>query len=133
MAIKFKLSEQAQNIAVDSVCSMLDGGSLCIYEGIQPSNADAQLEKQNLLARFNLDTPAFGKSVEGVAVANGVLSTNVQATGTAMWFRCFNSSGEPVFDGSVGLSGCNINLSSVALQLYGVLILTSFTYMLESK
>jgi len=65
-----------------------------------------------------------------VATANAITAdSSANATGTATWFRALESDGTTaVFDGSVGTSGANINLNSVAISVGAAVSVTSYTY-----
>lgn len=111
-------------------------GVLCIYTGNQPANADTA-PTGTLLLKI---TESSGAHVAG-AVANGlnfdapvagVIGKNSTAwsgvglaTGTAGWFRFYSNlylsmgaglgADSLCFDGTVGTSGAQLNLSSVAI------------------
>ncbi len=82
------------------------------------------------LAHLAFGSTAFGSASAGVATANTITSdTSADATGTASWFRAYESDGTTkVFDGSVGTSGCNLNLGSVSIVAGGTVAISSFTY-----
>jgi hypothetical protein len=69
------------------------------------------------------------------AAAAGVLTLNAiatdvaaDATGTATWFRIVKSDGTTfVMDGSVGVSGADLNFNSVAFTVGGSVAVSSFT------
>jgi len=83
-----------------------------------------------LLAELTFGNPAFGASVAGVATANAITGdTTADNTGTATWFRALKSDGTTViFDGSVGTSGANLNLNSVAISAGAAVSVSSFSY-----
>lgn len=130
MALAPRLANLAANAAADAACALANAGFLDIYDGTQPATADTAITSQVKLAHLTLASPAFGAAVAGVATANAVGSdVSADATGTANWFRAYKSDGTTaVFDGSVGTSGANLNLSSVAITAGGTVAITSFTY-----
>lgn len=129
MALNAKISEAAANAAVNAVVDLLDGGTLRIYGGTQPADADTAVTDQTLLAELTFGTPAFGDASGGVAEANAITQDSAaNATGTATWFRALTSGGATVFDGSVGTSGANLNLNSVAIQAGATVSVTALTY-----
>ncbi len=129
MALNPQLSDAAANAAGDAVCVLLNTGFLRLYDGTQAANANTAIGAQNLLSTLRFGATAFGASVAGVATANAITSDNAAAlTGTASWFRALKSDGTSVvFDGSVGTSGANLNLNSVAIQANAQVSVTSFT------
>ena len=130
MALSPKLSNAAATAAADSVVDLLDDGYLRIYDGSQPATADTAISSQVLLAELRFANPAFGAASNGAATANSITPDNsANATGTATWFRALKSDGTTVvFDGSVGTSSSNINLSSTTITSGDNVELSSFTY-----
>jgi len=130
MANNPKITNGAANAAADAVVDLLNSGKLRIYDGSQPTTADTDVTTQTLLAELVLNATAFGDAVDGVATANAITAdSSADATGTASWFRVLQSNGTTkMFDGSVGTSGCDLNLNSVAIQINAEVSVTSFTY-----
>jgi hypothetical protein len=105
MALNTQLSDAAANAACNTLCALANGGSLKIYSGAQPANANTAISGQPLLATLALSAAAFANAVAGAAAANATTSATAVATGTAAWFRVFKSDGTTVvFDGTVGTS-----------------------------
>lgn len=130
MSLAPKLANVAANAAADAVTALLNSGKLRIYDGTQPATGDTAITTQNQLAELTFNATAFGAAVAGVATANAITSdTDADATGTATWFRAFKSDGTTaVYDGSVGTSGCNLNLNSAAIQQHAQVSVSSLTY-----
>ena len=62
------------------------------------------------------------------ATANGITPGTAAASGTAAWFRVLQSDGvTAVFDGSVGTSAANLNLSATAITAGQAVSISSFT------
>lgn len=129
MANSPRLANAAANAAADAVTALLNGGTLKIYDGAQPATADTGLSGNTLLATLTFGSPAFGSAVAGVATANAITQDSVaDATGTAAWFRCLTSGASTVFDGSVGTSGADLNLNSVAISAGAAVAVSALTY-----
>lgn len=129
MAHRFRLSTEAVNAAADAVTSLLDGGKLRIYGGTQPANANASAGFGTLLAELTFGTPAYGPAVAGVAAANIIAEdASADASGQATWFRALQPDDTPVFDGSVGTSGADLNLNTVSIVENAIVAVTSLTY-----
>ena len=130
MALNPKLSDTAANAAVNAVTALANSGLLRIYDGTQAADANTAVGVQVLLAELTLNATAFGAAVAGVATANAITAdASANASGTATWFRVVKSDGTTVlFDGSVGTSGANLNLNSVAISIGAQVAVTSFTY-----
>lgn len=133
MPSNFKRSVAAINAEASSVCALLNSGKLRIYDGAQPATPDTAISGQNLLAELTFGATAFGAPSNGLATANAITAATAGATGTAAWFRAVKSDGSTaVFDGSVGTSGCDCNISSVAIQSGGNVSVTSMTYQAQA-
>jgi len=117
--------------------ALFNTGYLRIYSGSQPTDANTAVGAQTLLSTLRFGSTAFGASVASgtapnrvvVATANAITSdTNAAATGTASWFRVLKSDGSTVvMDGSVGTSGCDLNLASTSIVAGETVQVNSFT------
>jgi hypothetical protein len=133
MALTPRYSNAAVNAKVDALTALLAGGFLDLYDGTQPATVNTVVTTQTRLARLTFGTPAFGAGVAGVATANAIGDdVSADASGTATWYRCSKADGTAVCDGSVGLSGANVNLSDTAITAGVTVSITSFV-LTESK
>lgn len=130
MARNAQLSNVTANAAADAVTALLNNGFIRIYNGTQPANANTAITSQTLLATLTFGATAFGAASAGVATANAITQDSAaDATGTATWFRAVKSDGTTVvFDGSVGTTGCDLNLSTTAIVQNAAVSISSFTY-----
>ena len=130
MALNLKLSNATVNAEADAHSALLNSGYLRIYDGTQPTNADTAIGAQVLLAELRFGTTAFAAASGGVATANAITSdSSANATGTATWYRTLKSDGTTVVsDGSVGTSGANLNLNSVAITAGAAVDCTAFVF-----
>ena len=130
MALNPKISDTAANAEADATCALLDNGYLRIYDGTQATDANTALGAQTLLAELRFGATAFGSASGGAASANSITAdSSANASGTATWFRALESDGSTVvFDGSVGTSGADLNLNSVAISSGASVSVSSFTY-----
>lgn len=127
MALNSQFSNAAVNASVNGLTALLNNGYLRIYDGSQPANANTAITSQVKLAELRWNATAFGAAVAGVANANSITSDNSTVAGTAAWFRALESDGTTVvFDGTVGTSGCNINLTTTTITTSGTLTITAF-------
>ncbi len=128
MALNPKLSaigrNRALNAAVDTV---LDSGFLRIYDGTQPTDADTALGAQVMLAELTLASTAFAAASSASKAAGAIGSIAAAATGTASWGSFVTSAGTRVLDFSVGTSGANLNLNSVAISSGATVACSGFT------
>ena len=130
MALNLKLSNATVNAEADAHSALLNSGYLRIYDGTQPTNADTAIGAQVLLAELRFGATAFAAASTGVATANAITSdSSANATGTATWYRTLKSDGTTVVsDGSVGTSGANLNLNSVAITAGAAVDCTAFVF-----
>ena len=134
MANNPKRTNLAANTACDAMAVLANSGKLRIYDGAQPATADTAIGAQVLLAELTMNATAFGAAVAGVATANAITSdASADATGTAAWFRLVKSDGTTgLWDGSVGTSGADLNLTTVSIVAAAAVNITAFT-VTESK
>ena len=120
--------------------TLLDGGVMDIFTGSQPASAD-YVETGTKLVRIssasgttNLDGLRFGTAVAGVLPrTTPIWSGVVSVAGVAGWFRFYGTTGTSGtsattwrFDGGVGVSGADLNLSHTDLVVDSVLTLSTF-------
>lgn len=118
-----------RNRAADAVCARANGGSLVIYAGTAPADADAALAGNTVLATLAMSATAFGAAAAGVATANAITQdASADASGTATFFRVLESAAAVVFQGTVGTSGAELNLNSTAIVAGGTVSVTALTY-----
>lgn len=119
-----------RNRAADAVCARANSGTLLIYGGTAPVDADAALSGNTVLATLTMGATAFGAASAGVATANAITAdSSADATGTATFFRVLETGGTlVVFQGTCGTSGAELNLNSVSIVLGGNVSVSSLTY-----
>ena len=132
MANNLKVAEAGVNAEAAALGALLNNGYLRIYSGTQPTNPE-DAKAGTLLAELRFGATAFGSPSAGVITANAITQdSDADATGTATWFRCLKSGGvditDNVFDGSVGTSGCDLNLNTTAIVQHAQVSVTSLTY-----
>ena len=124
------LTTANRNRAADAVCARANSGSLRIYSGTAPASANAALSGNTLLANLALSATAFGAASSGIATANSITTdSSADASGTATFFRVLESDGTTVvFQGTVGTSGAELNLSTTTITSGGPVAVSSLTY-----
>lgn len=132
MAIKLSTGLRDGLLDTNDFKTALDGGFLYIYDGTPPADADAANSGNTLLCTISVD----GLGVTGLGfgtASSGVLSKDAAetwqgtnaATGTASFFRWTESGGTPAaastteqrIQGTIGVAGADLNLSSVSLTI----------------
>lgn len=129
MSRNAKFSDEAANTATDAVCALLNNGKLRIYDGAQPATVDTPVVAHHLLSELTFGNPAFAAASGGVVAATAIApDSDAKATHAATWFRCVTSGGLAVFDGSVGVAGCDLNLDTVSIVQHAIVSITGFTF-----
>lgn len=123
MALSF--TNGASNAMVDALTDLVDGGTIEVRTGSAPGAGNAATG--TLLVTFTLPTPSFGSASAKVATLGSVSAATAAATGTAGYFRAKTSGGTAVFEGTVGTSGADLNLSSTSITSGGSVSITSGT------
>lgn len=129
MAIKASTGLRNGALATGSVKSLLDGGRIDIYAGAAPATADAAVGAATLLCAITLNSTGTGINFD-TAAAGGVLqkapgevwSGVNAASGVAAWYRHVAAADDgtesltaPRVQGTINVSGADLNLSSVSL------------------
>jgi hypothetical protein len=122
---------------------MLDSdGAISIYSGTIPADADADVGAGTLLATLTFNANWIGAAAAGVMTLAAIVSdTNVDASGTAAWFRMHDVSEGPTgasatkkrIDGTVGTSGQDLNFDSITFVAGGTAAISSFTITLPAS
>lgn len=129
-------------------------GIIYIYSGPQPANADAAVQGTELL-KITVNNGAFtpGSPTNGLgweAAANGAIAKatsevwrglGINGGGTAGWFRlCGNAADAggssttlPRLDGTVAVSGGDLNLSSITIVNGAPTTIDTFTFTLPAS
>lgn len=129
MAKNTQLTNLAVNTEADAVAALCNGGQLKIYDGSQPATGDTAIGAQTLLVTVTLNVTAFGAAVAGVLTANAITSGVAGASGTATWFRLFQSDGTTaMWDGSVGTADANLIIPSTSIVATTTIGASSFTH-----
>lgn len=133
MAADPRLTNAAASAAADAVVDLIDAGAgagtIKIYDGTIPTNADTAVGAQTLLATLTFSDPAFGAASNGVATANAITSdTSADATGTASWARVADSNGNTVMDLTVGTSDADLVFNTVSFVAGATIAISSLTW-----
>ena len=121
------LSSTAANAMAAALGTLANAGYLFIYEGTQPAGGGSSAGSTQL-AMFNLQSPCFNTPNTGSMGMIPPPAAVATATGTAQWFRINQSDGAtPLLDGTVGTSGCDLNLATTSITDGDTVAITSFT------
>ena len=132
MAADPRLTNAAASAAADAVVDRIDtggAGTIKIYTGTIPTDADTAIGAQTLLATLTFSATAFGAAANGVATASAITSdTSADATGTAAWARIASGAGTTQMDVTVGTTGEDINFNTVSFVSGATVAITALTY-----
>ena len=109
------------------------GSKIRIFAGAVPSNADATPSSPTTLATLTVPAGPFtsytdittGSRATFVAITS---DTSAAATGTAAYFRIYDSSLTTVkAQGTVGTTGCDLNLNTTAITAGSTVAISAAT------
>lgn len=123
------LSDTAANAQASALASLCNSGTINIYSGPQPVNANTALSGNTLLATLTFASTAWGSPVSGLLTANAITPGTAVATGTATFARIVESSGlTTVYDIQVNVSGAGLNLNTTSIVSGNPVSISSLTY-----
>lgn|SRR5487761_969161 len=127
MANNPHLSDISANAAANAIGALANSGKLDIYAGTQPSNANGTAT--TLLASLTMAATAFGAASASVITAGTITSATAGATGTAAWFRLWESNGtSALFDGSAATATADMILNTTSIVSGATVSVSSLTY-----
>ena len=128
MAIKYDTT--TRNDMLDELTARVGtSGLLRIYNGTRPANVGTAITSQTLLVALTCNASAFAAAASGgVLTANAITNGTAAATGTASWFRLFQSNGTTaIMDGDVSTAGADLNLNNTSIATGQTVSVTAFT------
>jgi hypothetical protein len=118
----------------DAITAQLDlgagAGTIKLYSGTQPADADDAITSQVLLATLTFSDPSAPGASGGVWTADAITEDSLaDATGTAAWARVEDSDGNNVFDCDVTATGGGgtIEINTVSIVADAAVRATSLT------
>jgi hypothetical protein len=129
-----RIANTAARTMADALTTLANGGSLRVYSGSQPAEADAA-PAGTLLGQGSLPSPAFAAATDaapgGRATANAISAFTASVAGTLGWFRILSSGGATLWDGNVGLTGSGADMivagATLDIVLGGSITVSSLT------
>ena len=128
MAIKYDTTTRNDMLAALNT-RIGTSAKLRIYNGTRPANVGTAITSQTMLAELTCNATAFAATPSGgVLTANAISNGTAAATGTASWYRLFQSNGTTaISDGDVATSGSDLNLNNTSIATGQTVSVTSFT------
>lgn len=140
MAADPKIDNAAAILACDAIVNSVDSGgagTLVIYDGTIPADADTAITSQNTLVTYTLQATAFGGAADATPGATATLTApstpnpNASATGTATFFRVISGGGNAVLQGTCGTSDADMIMSTTSVVSGEAVTLNSMTFTVE--
>lgn len=127
MAISIAVARK--NTILATYGALFNSGTLKIFAGAVPANADASQVGQTLLGTMTFGSTAFASPVSGSMTANAITQDSAaDATGTAAYYRAYDSGGTVIEQGTVGTqgSGAELIINTTSIVIGGPIVVTSF-------
>jgi len=115
-----------RNAMLDTITTRAGASALLrLYDGARPATGGAAT---TLLAELTCNATFAPASSGGVLTLNAIAQdASANATGTATWFRIVKSDGTTfVMDGSVGVSGSDLNVTTTSIVATQPVSVSSF-------
>lgn len=133
MASNLKFAATLKNAQQDAITTQVGASCLIdLYDGAQPDTPDVAVSTQNKLATLTGNATFAPGASAGVltlnAITGGVGLAAAGAGTTATWFRMKTSGGVAKVDGTVGISGCDLNLNNTNIAESQAVGVTGWTF-----
>jgi len=136
MAANPMVSMLSARAALDALLAKLNvggtAGHIKIFTGSMPATCETA-DSGTLLSTLTLSTTAFPASTDpgsnglATATANAITSdTDAAATGTAGYFRAYDSAGVCIVQGTVGTSAADMILNTTSIVQHATVAITSW-------
>lgn len=125
-----KLPTAVRNARLDAIVSYAGASPIVrIYDGTPPADANAALSGNNVLAELACSATLAPAASSGTLTLSSITQdSSANASGTASFYRWLRSDGTTVIkQGTVGTSGADLNLNTVAIVVGGPVSITSWT------
>lgn len=113
MGLATAIRNSRLNVIRDAIDAGSGAGKFRIYDGTRPATGGTAT---TLLAELTFTDPSASNASSGVLTFSAITAdSSADATSTATWGRMVDSTGAFVGDFSVGTSGADFNLNTVAV------------------
>lgn len=132
MPLNLKYSATLKNAQQNAITATMGANAvLNIYSGTQPASPDTAISSQTLLASLTCNATFAPAAAGGVLTLNSISNgtgTAGAGTGTnATFFRMTTSGAVAHIDGTVGISGSDLNINNTNIATGQTVSVTSFT------
>jgi hypothetical protein len=123
----FRIATATRNLVVDAVGDALNGGTIQIRTGAQPTNV-GDAAQGTLLGTLTMNATAFGAPSTGVVTAASITSdTSADASGTAGHARLLSSGAAIHSDADCAQGSGTFNFDNTTIVAGGVIAISAFT------
>ena len=130
----FRVTAATRNSALNTIRDAVDAGAgagtIAVYDGTQPANADAALAGNTLLGTLTCSDPSAPGAAAGTLTLSAIAEdAAADATGTASFARIRDSNSATVFDCDISATGGGgtLQLNTTSIVIGGPIRITSFT------
>lgn len=104
------------------------GGTIKIYNGAMPADADTAIGSQVLLGTLTFSVSCGSITAKALTMATITQDSSADATGTATWARIADSAGTTVMDIDCSITGGTgaLQLNTTNIVQNGPILITSF-------
>lgn len=133
MALNLKFSASLRAAQQNQITSQLGANAVVrVYSGAQPASPDVAITDQVLLASIacsaTFAAPAVGSTLTVNPLEIGVGTVQAGDGSDATWFRIVTAGGTGHIDGSVGISGCDMNLNNINIAKGQTITVATMTF-----
>jgi hypothetical protein len=133
MASNLKYSAALKNAQQNAITTTLGASAAFdLYSGTQPANPDTAITSQVLLATLPCSATLAPAPANGIltlnAISNGTGTAGAAGGTTATWYRLRTSGGTAHIDGTVGISGADLNINNTSIATGQTVSVTGYTY-----
>jgi hypothetical protein len=131
MASNLKYSTALKNNQQAAISTAAGASAvLTLYSGSQPASPDTAITSQIALSTHTC-AATFGTASAGVltvgAIGNGTGTAGAAGGTTATWYRLTTSGGTALVDGTVAISGADLNINNTSIATGQTVQITSWT------
>lgn len=119
------LPNESRNAACNAIVDLIDAGSGA--GTLEFKTAASTVAGTSEAATLTFSDPAFGVASAGVATANAINSDTNATGGTVGYFTIFDSDSNDIMQGTVAVSGADIDLSSLVVGATDTVSMSSLT------
>lgn len=132
MALDFELKSTTRDARLDAIDDAVNtggasAGKFLLATGTQPDLLATADSGTIIINDGALPNPAFAAASGGVMAKSGTWQWTAANPGTAGYFRIKNNAGTVIMQGTVGTSGCDLNLDNNVITAGQTITINTFS------